>query len=182
MSERIKSISQLAEMFDMDRATIRKKLKALQPFKVEAKRTLYEVPPAARLILGLDAETENIDQRLIEEQLRYEKARADKMILEVEQRRGEVVPTSEVARIVGNEYSNVRARILSIPSRCAKDLSLETNPSMVKHRLEEEIHEALAELTADEKFEENQHVEQSNSNTEADSTEDVEAAAKVKPG
>jgi phage terminase Nu1 subunit (DNA packaging protein) len=174
MSERYKSINQISELTGKDRRTIKKKILSLPIHSTHGRAEYYDLHLALPLLFS-NGNEKDTEKEMIDEQLRYERARADKMILEVEQRRGEVVATSEVARIVAAEYTNVRARLLSIPSRCAKDLSIESNPSLVKERLDQEINEALAELTADEKFEENQHVDQSSSNSETDSTEDTKA-------
>jgi phage terminase Nu1 subunit (DNA packaging protein) len=181
VSLRYLSISQLAEVFDLDRATVRKRIAEIKPYKVESKRTLYDASEVAKVLFN--APKTDINKQLLDEQLRYEQARADKMILEVEKQRGEVVAIVEVARIVGSEYTNVRTRLLSIPSRCAKDLSLETDPALVKARLDQEMNEALSELTADTAFEEtNQDGDESQDSSDRDPTEGIEAAAKTKRG
>lgn len=181
MSERYKTVNQLSEMTGKDRRTIKKRIANLKIHSTHGRSEFYDMFEAIPALFSADSK-DNVEEQLVQEQLRYETARADKMILEVEQRRGEVVPVSEVARIVSSEYGNVRARLLSVPSRCAKDLSLELDPALVKQRLEEEINEALSELTADEKFEENNHVEQLTATSETDSTEDSKAATEIKLG
>lgn len=156
MSERYKNISQMAEMFDLDRGTVTKRLKNIKPFKSEAKLKVYDMKEAAKAVL--DFQGLPTDKQLALESYRFEKARADKIELEVREREGLLVPIRDVAKVVGNEYANVRTRLLSIPTRCAKDLSLESDPTAVRDRISEEVNEALAELTADEKFENNERI------------------------
>jgi phage terminase Nu1 subunit (DNA packaging protein) len=170
MSLRYLNISQLAEGFGFDRRTVTNKLADLEPHKIEGKAKLYELRIAAAILLGNESTSSvQMEKQLKEEQLRYEQARADKTVLEVEKLRGEVVHITEVAKAVGSEYARVRSRLLSIPSRCAMDLALESNPSLVKHRLDEDVAEALSELTADETYNEGNDDSQSDETPQEDS-------------
>lgn len=174
MSERYKNISQMAEMFNLDRGTIAKRLKNIQPVEQKAKLKTYDMAVAAKAIFelqGLPTEKE-----MLVEQYRYEKARADKIELEVREREGLLVPVLNVAKVVGSEYANVRTRLLSISSRCAKDLSLESDPVAVQRRLDEEVNEALAELSADEKFQNNERIDD-----EPESSDDSEGREAEEP-
>jgi hypothetical protein len=69
--------------------------------------------------------------------------------LEHEKRRGELVEVAEVAKIVGDEYTAVRTRLLAIPTELADELKLISDPIKIRQLIESAIHEALQELTAD---------------------------------
>lgn len=183
MSLRYLSMSQLAEVTNKDRRTVKDRLKDIEPHKIDGKAHIYDTHVAIPLILGIgevSAEQKN-RKALAEAELLHERTKAELAVLELERLKKEVVPIEEVAKVVASEYTNVRARILSIPSRCARDLSLESDPTKVKDRLDQEVIEALSELTADTIFQENEHVEQSITTTEANSTEDTKATSETEP-
>ncbi len=172
MSLRYLSMKQLSEVTGVDRLTIKKRLAAVKPFRNEGKAIIYDAHEAIPVLLTATATKNEKTDKLMDEQLRYERARADKIILEVREREGQVVDVTEVAKVVGAEYANVRARLLGIPSRCAKDLSLESNPSLVKDRLDQEVAEALEELVADAAYREKHNVDQPEDSSSEDSTEE----------
>ncbi len=172
--ERYKSVSQIAEMTGFDRRTIKTRIQGLIIQKTHGKAEYYDMHEVLPRLYQ-SGQDKDINKKLLDEQLRYEQARADKMILEVDERRGELIPVNDVASAVASEYTSVRARILSIPSRCAMDLSIESNPAKIKDRLNEEINEALSELVADKKYEESLNVVQPETIVIENSQEDAQA-------
>lgn len=92
-------------------------------------------------------------------------AKAAMLELDLAARRGQLVEVEHIADLVGEEYSNVRARILGLPTRLAPQvLGLETLPE-IRELIEQGIAEVLEELTAD-------GIYSSQSATESDSEEE----------
>jgi len=180
MSERYKSVNQISEMTGIDRRTIKKKIADIPIHSKAGRAELYDMFTVAPRLFASET-PESTDKKLKAEQLRYEQARADKMQIEVEQKRGQLVAIHQVAEFITRQFGNVRSRILSIPSRCAKDLSIESDPALVRERLEQETREALAELTADQIYEEMQDAERMADNTTEGATESAEATAETEP-
>jgi phage terminase Nu1 subunit (DNA packaging protein) len=88
--------------------------------------------------------------------LDYEEARRREMAakaamleLDLAQRRGQLIEVEHIADLVGEEYSNVRARILSLPTRLAPQIIGLNNLVEIRSVIEAGITEVLEELTAD---------------------------------
>ena len=69
--------------------------------------------------------------------------------LDYDQKAGAVVLVSEVARVVGEEYANVRTRLLAIPSEQAPHIARLKTVTEVQDFLQQIITDALEELTRD---------------------------------
>lgn len=69
--------------------------------------------------------------------------------LELAKEQGKVVEIDQVARVVGEEYANCRARLLAIPSKLAPLLDATPGINAKRDLIEQAITEALDELTAD---------------------------------
>ena len=136
------SISEIAELTELDRATIRARLKDLSP-KAEGRAQTYPAREALLTVFELSLD------KIKAEQLRYETARANRIELQNAKLQGEVVAIEDVAGVVEKEYAAVRASLLSIPSKASIELSALTSPIEIKKRLEDLINETLEELTAD---------------------------------
>lgn len=63
---------------------------------------------------------------------------------------GEVVEVEDVAEVVGDALTRVRAALLNVPSRIAALVAKERRPARVRQLLTEEIHAALRELSTPE--------------------------------
>jgi phage terminase Nu1 subunit (DNA packaging protein) len=148
------SVSQLSEATGFDRRTCKDRLVSLTPI-VKGRSHLYLSREAIPLIInhGVDIDSDSAKKKIREEELRYEKARADKVQLQVEQLRAELVPIEDVARVVESEYAAVRAALLAIPSKVSAELANLTSVIEIKRHLEDHINETLAELSADEGME-----------------------------
>ena len=172
------SINQLSELTQRDRRTITKKLSILEAKPGPANGKYYELKDALPLIFAPDG-TAELDRRLLESQYKYEDHRAEKMRLEVERLKGQLVYVEDVASVVQKEYTYVRSQLLSIPSKVAKSLSVESDPSQVKAILDDAINEVLSELKADVAYEGPSNVPSPNSTSTGDesesSTSEVEA-------
>lgn len=97
------SISQLGESFDLDRATVRKRIQeaGIDPVEVKAKLTLYELTPRLISILS------NVKSPINEARLRKETAAAEKIEMQNAVARGELVPMAEVVEIVQSIVSKI---------------------------------------------------------------------------
>lgn len=69
--------------------------------------------------------------------------------LEFDEKSGEVVKISSVAKRVGEEYARVRSRLISIPAEVAPALAAMKTAEAVRDFLEKEITQVLMELSAD---------------------------------
>lgn len=69
--------------------------------------------------------------------------------LELAKEQNKVVEIDQVARVVGEEYANCRARLLAIPSKLAPLLDATPGINAKRDLIEQAITEALDELTAD---------------------------------
>lgn len=89
-------------------------------------------------------------------QLDYEEARRREMAakaamleLDLAHRRGQLVEIEYIADLVGEEYANVRARILGLPTRLAPQVAGVSALPELREIIEAGITEVLEELTAD---------------------------------
>lgn len=92
-----------------------------------------------------DTSTLSID----EARRRKVSAEAAMMELDLSKRRGEVVEIADVAEMVGEDYANVRAKLLSLPAKLAPVLATESDIAACQGLLEAGISEALDELSTD---------------------------------
>ena len=70
--------------------------------------------------------------------------------LDLSHRRGELIEVELIADLVGDEYANVRAKILALPTKLAPLLLGVASLAEARGIIESGIIEALEELTADE--------------------------------
>jgi hypothetical protein len=170
------SISQLSEVTGIDRRTVKKRLANVELHEVDGRAHRYDAHAVLPILYG-EVSSENIDQRLVEEQLKYETARAEKIRIEVDKLRGQLVAVEEVARVVEKEYTAVRQGMLSIPTSLAMSLAIETDTKEIKRQLEDAINAVLAELSADERYKENEQNGRADTETSEESPDDSEAEA-----
>lgn len=186
MSIRYLSITKLSELTGKDRRTITKRLESLTPHKEDGRALIYDAQQALELIYTFET-TVGIDKKLKEEQLRYERGRADKIQLEVEKRRGQLVEVESVALAIEKEYAAVRSGLMAIPSKMAHVLSVVDDPNEIKEKLEDAINETLGELSTKHNYELESPSDSEEKNEELDRptisepTESSQAEAEVKP-
>lgn len=150
MSLRYLSMSQLADVTGLDRRTVKSRLEGIKEHKKHGKAIIYDAHSVLPHLLGLSqADPQDVNRQLREEQLRYEKARADKIELDMEIIRRDVVPIEDVVRAVEKEYTYVRATLSSIPSRLARTLAVEDDPAVIETKIKEGIDEAMEHMRAD---------------------------------
>ena len=85
------------------------------------------------------------------EEARRRKMAAEAALVELDlaKRRGEVIEIEEVAGVVGDDYANVRAKLLALPTKLAPQLIGAEDLAECKSLIERGVAEALEELTAD---------------------------------
>jgi hypothetical protein len=157
------SMSQLATITGLDRRTVKDRLVNVEPHKVLGKAIIYDARQALPVLLGFNDpnETKTTQTELKRQELRFERVRAEKLELELEVLKGLHVPVSEVCKSIEKEYTYVRSTLLSVPSKRAMVLALESDPATIRQILEEDINEALNHLQADIHFEQPEVVEES---------------------
>lgn len=157
MSQRYLSINQLNELTGIDRRTIKKRLTELPIHAQDGRATLYDAHKALPMLYAGDtagASPANITNQLREEELKLERAKREKLEIEIGRLRGELVPIDEVARTVEKEFNFVRSQVRAMPSKLAKPLSMISDPHDVFERISQVVDECLTELTADKTYEE----------------------------
>lgn len=81
------------------------------------------------------------------ERTRKVKLEADKLALEVAEKRGDLIPAEQVESAVADMVAAFRARILSIPSKLAGPIAATIDTRETEALLTDAIHEALHELS-----------------------------------
>jgi len=69
--------------------------------------------------------------------------------LDLSVRRGELVEIEDVSQAVGEDYANVRAKLLGLPTKAAPQAAGMTDAGEIKTLLERIVTEALEELVSD---------------------------------
>ena len=140
------SISELSHLTGFDRRRIRAALCDLPASKGAKGALLYETIEALPLLYLQPGDGDTFD--LTDERARLAHHQANRAALEAEQLAGSLIEIEAVANVVGEEYSNVRSRLLAIPSKAAPQV-IGLSIAAAKALLDDLIFEALDELTAD---------------------------------
>ena len=114
---------------------------------------------------------------------RARKMEADAQMAELEllQAKGKLVPAEDVAGAWVDVLAAMKARLLALPSVCAPICATETELATIQSILENQIREALDELSA---YQPHEHAGRTSVTASGDSVSDAnaETAAKVKRG
>ena len=114
---------------------------------------------------------------------RARKMEADAQMAELEllQAKGKLVPAEDVAGAWVDVLAAMKARLLALPSVCAPVCATETELATIQSILENQIREALDELSA---YQPHEHAGRTSVTASGDSVSDAnaETAAKVKRG
>lgn len=145
------TINQLMELTGKSFRTVKKKIESLKPVREDGRAGHYSTVDALKLIYATAVDKANSE--LAKETLLLERARREKLEIEIGKLRGDLVAIDEVVKVVEKEYSFVRSQVRSLPSKLAKPLSMVTDPNEVYTRLSDGVDELLTELTADSKYE-----------------------------
>ncbi len=140
------SISELSHLTGFDRRRIRAALCDLPASKGAKGALLYESTEALPQLYLSRGGADSFD--LTAERARLAHHQANKAALEAEQLAGSLIEIEAVASVVGEEYSNVRSRLLAISTRAAPQV-IGLSIAAVKAVLDDMIFEAVEGLTAD---------------------------------
>jgi phage terminase Nu1 subunit (DNA packaging protein) len=156
------SISKIAELTGKDRRTVTKRLSGIKPAEVIKGAKNYESSIALAAVLSPDFELE-IRNKISAEKTpdhaggydgtvddnRIKRAKAEKLEMEVAERRRELIPINEIISEVEKEYGFIRTNLMSIPAKNAKILSELDSPAEIQKVLDASIFEVLKSLTVD---------------------------------
>lgn len=140
------SISELNLLTGIDRRRIARCLQDLAPETGPKGALLYESTEALPLLYLQPGAGDSFD--LTAERARLAHHQANKAALEAEQLKGALIAVEDVADTVGEEYANVRAKLLGIPTRAAP-MVVGLSTVAIRTKLDDLIRECLEELTAD---------------------------------
>ena len=153
------SIRELQEITGRDWRTVKKRIEGLNSVGKKRNALLFESKDAIEKVLLPDLE-EKIKLKLKNldgvakaayssdfDDHRIKKAKADKLELELAEKRKELVRIDEVVEEVENKLSVVRTSFLALPSNCATALSIIVEPSEIEAELSEQVNMILAELS-----------------------------------
>lgn len=145
--------NQLSELTGRSYRTIKKRLEGIKPLRESGNSCHFSSQEALATIFAADNRSSSEDVfDLDHEKAKLARVQTEKATLELGRLKGELVSTEEVGVTVEKEYSYVRAKLLSIPSRFAMELSTAMTPNECKEIIQKAISEALEELSADKTF------------------------------
>jgi hypothetical protein len=90
------------------------------------------------------------NDELTEEKIRFTRAQADKLKLEIQEREGQLVNAREVVMTWSGYIFACRSRLLSLPSKLAYEIAGISEPALCQALMAEAVDEALAELGGEE--------------------------------
>lgn len=99
-------------------------------------------PNAAKNTKAADASNNTMESRA-----RWELARAEKLELENERKRGDLLSRAEVLLAVGSVSNAIREAMEALPARLAIQMSATTSPHEAEQIMADAIHNALNELS-----------------------------------
>lgn len=141
------SISELSSLTGKDRRTIKRHSGTL-PVVKDGKAHMYESKDLLPLLYGVSAsDGEKLD--LSQERARLTKLQADKASIELKAIEGEYAKIEEVAEEVGAAFFNVRAKLLSLPTKLTPLVYQEQIQPRIHQIIKDAIYEALEDLSSD---------------------------------
>lgn len=160
MGQKTLSISRISELTGKDRRTVSKRLSGLMPISGHKGAKLYDSEQALKLVFLPDIENELKTKITVEQapdhaggydgtvdENRIKRAKAEKLELELSEKRGELVAVEDIVKEVRKEYNFVRTNLLSIPSKAARSLSIVDDPALIQEKLDFYINDVLKALT-----------------------------------
>lgn len=123
------NISKLAFRFELDRATVRKRIgdAAIEPFDVKAKEKTYELTPRLAAVLA------KIDSPFDEAKLRSVTADAQLREIKVAQAEGQLVPLTEMIDLTQRLFGSMHRELaVRMPKEISRRLAKETTSAAVQ--------------------------------------------------
>lgn len=139
------SQSKIAFRCGITRETARNRLKTagIEPVEDKGNEKLYEFTPELKEILTGGADLEALKKRKL-------KADAEKSELVVQEKKGELVPVSEVKEAIQSIFSNLQNEIvIQSPKKLAAKLKKATTAGQIQALLREELDRPFQKLRED---------------------------------
>jgi len=140
---------------------IKKKLDGRLVAEPRGRATVFRAPEALALIYEAKEKIAGGLDPLFEK-ARLDKARADKIELELKLKRGEVVERSEVDHEWGELIAALRAKILAVPRKVAPQVHASESVSECEKILKGAVREALLELSSIETLSDSETFDEAN--------------------
>jgi phage terminase Nu1 subunit (DNA packaging protein) len=144
---KIVSKAELAKILGKDEKTIFRMSKEGLPIKAQGQRGVRSKYDTEEVIDWLVKKSSN-GKEMENARIRLTLAQANKAELEVMELEGSLIPIEHVQDLWADIVKRVRAKLLSLPSRMAPQVSQVKNGKEAERVLKKCVHEALNELTA----------------------------------
>ena len=154
------SLNQLQQLTGRSYRTIKARLEKLEPSSRDGKTIFYSPREALPLlfedVVRIEDGGEDLDEdgkrlkpyeRLTLQRIRFEKARADKIELEVDQIKKNLLEAEKVELAWSEMIGSFRAKILGLPARSALQVSQMDDPAEIEALMRSIVSEALTELS-----------------------------------
>lgn len=144
------NIDMIADLTGSTRRTIVKRCQDLDRKPGKGREILFESREALPIMFGLSSDGSSVFEdknKLDKARTRLADGQANKVELEVEVIRGNLIPADLVKEAVDNMISAFRSRVLSIPTKAAQSVVTMADPSVAEDLLRGLIYEALEELS-----------------------------------
>lgn len=144
---------QLARRYGVSQPTVNNYIGRGMPYVREGKRGgdtwLFDPLEVDEWISEWEEEKASPEENedIVKARLEKIKVETQRLELRLKKEQDEVIDVTEVARIVGNEYSNVRTQILALPNKLAPMLVDKSDQLEINQLITKYIHEILSELT-----------------------------------
>lgn len=132
------SINKLSEATGIDRRVLTRQLENFEPVAVEGKSKLYTLRQVIESIRGPSATAEKA---------RLDKVRADIAEIDLAEKRQELIPIETVMDLIAPLFSNVRTKLVAIPSKAAPLLAAGASKLEIQEILKTAIYDALEDLS-----------------------------------
>ncbi len=138
--------NQIATMTGIAPQTVTKRLVGLEPVGRNGRARLYDSRKALAMVFEARLRTGGDGLNLQEEQARSAAARADKIEMENDVQRRNLIPAERITKALERVFAKSRSKLLSIPTRAAPVVALMDNAAEVQAVLLDNVAEALREL------------------------------------
>lgn len=110
-------------------------------------QTLEGEPADAPRGLGEQRAAPPPDEDYSQARVRRERAEADLSEMAAAKMRGEFAELSEVKHMLGGLVAAAKGRLLAIGNKLAPELAIESNPALIRAKIDAEVYDALSELS-----------------------------------
>ena len=135
----------LSAELGIDNRKMREILTGINPIETRGNRKYYllrdVIPSASKYIAGPNVVDLNAERG------RKLAAEAELVEIELEEKRGSLVSIEDVSDAWSEVIASCKSRLLSMPAKLAPVVAVEDNPSICKQMIQDQIYEALEELS-----------------------------------